>query len=247
MVSSWFHALLPGLWITLEVSGATMAITVVASLFLAIASISPSAVARRAATAYVDVFRSIPLLALLLFTYYGLGRVAVTLHVSALWLGIFGLSLSESAYLGEIYRGALQAVPATQWEAGRSLGLSWGQIVRSVIVPQFVLPAIPSTLVMMVAVVKNSSLLSIIAISELTLTAEDLIAQTFKPLQIYLLLAAIYLAITLPLGYLARFLEGRFAVGPTGPRATAWGRRPRLAGAMHGANSVANIEHGGRS
>lgn len=246
-MGSWFHALLPGLWITLEVSGATMAITVVASILLAIASISPSAVARRAATVYVDVFRSIPLLALLIFTYYGLGRAAVTLHVPALWLGIFGLSLSESAYLGEIYRSALRAVPGTQWEAGRSLGLAWGQIVRSVIFPQFVLPAIPSTLVMMVAVVKNSSLLSIIAISELTLTAENLIAQTFKPLQIYLLLAAIYLAITLPLGYLARFLEGRFDVGPTGSRVAVPGRRTRLASPVRAAHSMADTEHGGRS
>jgi His/Glu/Gln/Arg/opine family amino acid ABC transporter permease subunit len=218
-IGGWLHELWPGLKVTLQVSLWTTVASVCWSLVLALASISPSRTARMAATLYVDLFRSIPLLALLFFTYYGLGSITVSLHISALWLGIGGLVLSESAYLAEVYRSTFQAVPATQWEAGASLGLRWHQIVRHVVVPQFILPAIPTTLVMLIAVLKNSSLLSIIAINELTLTAESLIAETFKPLQIYLLLAAIYLAVTVPLGYLSRALERRFVDSPLPRRA----------------------------
>lgn len=209
MIGSWLHTLWPGLKLTILICLWVNGLSIVWSIVLSIMSIAPFRILRFIAKAYTELFRSIPLLALLFFTYYGLGSYAVRYHLSTLWLGIGSLVLSESAYLAEIYRATFQSIPPSQWEAGRSLGLTWPQIVRRVVLPQFVLPAIPSTLNMLIAIMKDTSLLSVITVSELTLNATQLVSVTFQPLQIYLLIAGIYLAMILPVAYLAEYLENR--------------------------------------
>lgn len=206
-LASWVAILLGGLWVTILLSVAAGIATIIFSTLLAIASVCPSSVLRILARAYTDIFRSIPLLALLIFIYYGLGPLAVQLNISAFWLAVLSLTLSESSYLAEVYRGGLQAIPVEQREAAESLGLDWGKTLRLVVIPQALPPAIPGTVNLLIATIKDSSLASLIAIQEVTLTATTLVSQTFLPLQVYLVLAVMYVALIAPLAATARLLE----------------------------------------
>jgi His/Glu/Gln/Arg/opine family amino acid ABC transporter permease subunit len=208
-IISWLAILSGGLVVTLELSAVTALFTVAFSALLAVCRVSPLRWVRALASLYVDLFRSIPLLALLIFLYYGLGRVAVQFGVSGFWLVVAGLTLSESSYLGEVYRGGLLAIPQTQWEAAASLGLGWPSILWRVVLPQAVPSAIPATLNMLISIVKNSSLASLVAVSEVTLMATILVSNTFEPMQVYLLLALLYLAMIVPISLLSRWLETR--------------------------------------
>jgi His/Glu/Gln/Arg/opine family amino acid ABC transporter permease subunit len=229
-VISWVAILSGGLVVTIELSAFTALFTIAFSALLAICRVSPWRWARMLASLYADLFRSIPLLALLIFLYYGLGRVAVQFGISGFWLVVAGLALSESAYLGEVYRGGLLAIPQSQWEAAASLGLGWPSILRRVVLPQAVPSAIPSTLNMLISIIKNSSLASLVAVSEVTLVATILVSETFEPMQVYLVLAMLYLAIIIPVSLVSRWLESRvghanlslaeYARVPAGPQAT---------------------------
>ena len=159
------------------------------------------------ARGYADVFRSIPLLALLIFIYYGLGPIAGQLNISAFWLAVLGLTLSKSSYLAEVYRSGLQAIPVEQREAAESLGLDWRQTLGLVVLPQALPPAVPGTVNLMIGTIKDSSLASLISVQEVTLTATILVSQTFLPLQVYLVLAVMYVALIAPLALAARLLE----------------------------------------
>ena len=198
-----------GLVVTIELSVFTALFTIAFSVLLAICRVSPWRWARILPGLYADLFRSIPLLALLIFLYYGLGRVAVQFGVSGFWLVVAGLSLSESAYLGEVYRGGLLAVSQSQWEAAASLGLGWPSILWRVVLPQAVPSAIPSTLNMLISIIKNSSLASLVAVREVTLVATILVSETFEPMRVYLVLAVLYLAIIIPISLASRWLESR--------------------------------------
>ncbi len=206
---SWLAILAGGLVVTIELVTFTTLFTVALSVVLAICSVSPWRPVRLLVSLYADLFRSIPLLALLFFLYYGLGRVAVQFGVSGFWLVVAGLTLSESAYLGEIYRGGLLAIPHTQWEAAASLGLGWPSTIRYVVLPQALPPAVPSTLNMLISIIKNSSLASLVAVGEVTLVATILVSQTFEPMQVYLVLALLYLVLIAPISLVSRWLEGR--------------------------------------
>jgi His/Glu/Gln/Arg/opine family amino acid ABC transporter permease subunit len=227
----WLAILGSGLLVTVELTLAATALTVVFSAGLALADISPWRSVRIPALFYADVFRSIPLLALLIFVYYGLGPLASKLGISAFWLAVAGLTISESAYLSEVYRGGLQAIPDGQWDAAASLGLGWFSAARLIVLPQALPPAVPSTMNMVIAILKDSSLASLIAVPEVTLTATVLVSETFRPLQVYAVLALLYLALVVPLTLLAHRVERLFrdaGDGSTGVRAGE--ARPVLAG-----------------
>lgn len=207
---SWLAILLGGLIVTIKISIFTTLFTIAFSTLLSICAISPWRPLRVLTGLHNDLLRSIPLLALLIFFYYGLGRLTAGLGISAFWLAVAALTINESAYLAEIYRGTLLSIPPSQWEAAASLGLGWASTVRLVVLPQVLPPAVPSTLNMLIAVIKNSSLASLIAVAEVTLTATILVSQTFEPMQVYLVLSVLYLALILPISLLARWLEKRF-------------------------------------
>ncbi|HYM51054.1 MAG TPA: amino acid ABC transporter permease [Candidatus Limnocylindrales bacterium] len=203
----WLAILAGGLVVTIGLTAATGVLAVIWSGLLATASISPWRWLRGTARLYADIFRSIPLLALLIFVYFGLGPYASKLGVSSFWLAVLALTLSESSYMAEVYRGALQSIPGSQWEAALSLGLSWPATVRLVVLPQALLPAIPSTVNALIATLKDSSLASLIAVNEVTQTATILVSDTFLPLQVYTVLGALYFVLIAPLSYVSKRLE----------------------------------------
>lgn len=210
---SWLAILAGGLIVTVKLSVFTTMFTIAFSTLVSICAISPLRWLRVPAGFYADLLRSIPLLALLIFFYFGLGRLTAGLGVSAFWLAVAALTINESAYLAEIYRGTLLSIPQSQWEAAASLGLGWVATVRLIVLPQALPSAVPSTLNMLIGIIKNSSLASLIAVNEVTLAATILVSQTFEPMRVYLVLSLLYLMLIVPFSLLARWLERRVGAG----------------------------------
>jgi glutamine transport system permease protein len=206
---SWLQIMVGGLWVTIQLSAATALGCIVLSTGLAIFGISRRRFLRAFVSGYVDIFRSIPLLVLLLLVYYGLGSLTKETGLNTFWLVAISLIVSESAYLSQTYRGGIQAIPAGQWDAGGSIGLTWGQTLRLIILPQAIPPGIPSTLNSVIGIVKNSSLASLVGLAEVTLVSNDVVYSSFRPLQVYLVLGVLYAAVVIPLTILSAWYERR--------------------------------------
>jgi polar amino acid transport system permease protein len=179
-------------------------------LALALGRVSRIATLRFIATAYIQLIQGTPLLVLLFLSYFGLSMAGYRLDpvVAA------GLSLTiyVGAFLGEIWRGCIEAVPRTQWEASDCLGLNRFQQYTHVILPQAVRIATAPTVGFMVQVVKNTSLASIIGFVELTRAGQIVNNSTFQPFLVFLFVGAIYFAICYPLSVASRVLERRLHV-----------------------------------
>lgn len=210
----WLAILAGGMAVTFQLTVATVVLTIAWSTIVAVSSVSPWRPLRVATRLYVDLFRSIPTLALLLFTYYGLGKYIAHLDVPTLALPVIGLTLAESANLSEIYRAGLEAIPKAQHDAAASLGLGWLRTIGLVILPQALVASIPATVNMVIFTIKDSSLASLIATPEVTGTASLLVSEVFQPLPVYILLALLYIAVIVPLTVVATpleaFLDHRF-------------------------------------
>ena len=160
---------------------------------------------RRAVSLYVELFQSTPLLMQLFMVYFGLPRLGI--DVSAWLAAAVCLTLYSSAFLTDIWRGAVEAIPRGQWDGSASLGLHYLAQLRLVILPQATRMAIPPTVGFLVQLVKSTALASIVGFHELTRTAQILTNATFQPFVIYGMVALIYFAICYPLTELSRRLE----------------------------------------
>lgn len=197
-------------WLTtLGVSLVAMVVSVTLGFLLMLGRRSPWELVRMFCSGVVELVRGSPLLVQLLIGHY--------IIANALWLdqplftGVILLGCFEGAYLAEIFRGAVESISASQLEAARAVGFNRAQTYRFVIIPQAMRRALPGTTGQLVSLIKDSSLLSVIGIEELVQKVKIMNAATFKPLEGFLPLALAYLIVTLPLSYLARRLEGRFA------------------------------------
>ena len=203
--------LLRGLGVTLEIAAAGAALALAAGLATALMALSSSPVARFLARAYVEVARNTPLLAQMLVVYFVLAKA---LGLTRWQAGVLTLGLYEGAFAAEIVRGAILAVAAGQWEAARALGLRTGRIYRHVVLPQALPLMLPPLTGVLVNAVKHSSIVSVIAIFDLTTEGRALIADTFMSFEVWLAVAALYLAVTVPLSAAAALLERRLAPRP---------------------------------
>ena len=158
----------------------------------------------------MELFRSVPLLVLLLWVFYGL-PVIIGLQLSVFATGVLSLALSDSAFEAEVFRAGIQSVPKGQIEAAKSLGLTWSQQMRLVVMPQAIKVILPALGNQFVYVLKMSSLVSVIGLQELTRRANELNVSEYRPLEIYTLLVAEYLLLILVVSYLVRRLERRLA------------------------------------
>jgi polar amino acid transport system permease protein len=157
---------------------------------------------------YVGLFQGTPLLGQLLFFYFGLSILG--LDVSAFAAAVFTLALYSAAFLSEIWRGAIAAVPRQQWEAGESLGLSRLQTLVDVVLPQAMRTAIPPTVGFFVILIKDSSLVSVLGFVELTRAAQIINNSTFRSFTIFGTVALLYFLLCFPISRLSRRLEARF-------------------------------------
>jgi polar amino acid transport system permease protein len=165
---------------------------------------------RTLAMLYIKLIQGTPLLILLFLAYFGLP--ALGLVVEPIVAAAVGLSIYVSAYLGEIWRGSLEAVPRTQEEAAACLALNWHQRLVHVILPQAAKIATPPTVGFMVQIVKNTSLASAIGFVEVVRAGQMINNATFRPLVVFVLIAALYFSLCYPLSAWSRRLERRFDV-----------------------------------
>lgn len=209
-ISNWLPQLLAGAAGTLKLTISAFLVGGVIGLFLALARVSRSRFIRRCAMVYIDVFRGIPAVTLLFLIYFGLASYGVVFD--AYTASVIGLGLNAAAYLAEIFRSGLQAIHGGQREAAEMLGLRNNQVMRYVLLPQALRVVIPPVANFAIALLKDSSVASLISAPELMLRARDLAGEYFMPFQIYMLVAAIYLSISYPISTAARYIERRMTV-----------------------------------
>jgi polar amino acid transport system permease protein len=202
--------LLGGMGWTVLLATAALLVSVPIGLAVALAALAR----RRPATAFnrvwVELFRAIPLLVLLLWVYYGL-PVVLGLSLGPFAAGVIALALSDSAFEAEIFRAGIQSVEAGQREAALALGLSPWQAMRLVILPQALRRVLPALGNQLVYLLKMSSLVSVVGLAELTRKANELVVSLYRPLEVYSFLVLEYLALILLASWLVRRLEARLA------------------------------------
>ena len=198
--------LISGITTTIYISTISIVIAMVVGLLIAIPAITKNKYLSYVNVFYVEVVRSVPLLVLILWVYYGL-PILTGFSFSPFVSGIIALSISESAFMAEIFRGGINAIKKTQWEAATSLGLNFSKKLKLVILPQAFKVILPALGNQFVYVLKMSSLVSIIGISDLTRKANELVVSTYRPLEIYTFLILEYLILILIVSYFVRKLE----------------------------------------
>ena len=183
----------------------------IVGLPIALMRVARSPVLRGLSSAYIQLIQGTPLLIVLFLSYFGLGIMGFKLAP----LVAAGLSLTfyAAAFLGEIWRGCIEAVPKTQWEASDCLGLNRFQQYAYVVLPQAMRIAIPPTVGFMVQIVKNTSLASVIGFVELARAGQIVNNSTFEPFVIFSCVAAIYFALCYPLSVASRYLERKAHAG----------------------------------
>lgn len=174
----------------------------------AVLRVVPWAPLRWPAAVYVSLFRGTPLLVQLFVIYYGLPSIGI--EFTPVTAGILALSLNSGAYLSESLRGAILGIGQGQWRAAYSLGLSWPQALGHVVLPQALRMAVPSMSNTLISLIKDTSLVSVITMTELMLVTKELISVTFQPLPLYIAAALIYWALSLCFEALQRHAERRF-------------------------------------
>lgn len=197
-----------GFWVTMAISLASLVLSSVIGFLVAFMRHYGDAFLRALARVYVELVRGTPLLVQILVFFYVIANVAGldNRYVA----GVLSLSLFAGAYMSEIVRAGLESVGKSQLDSARAIGLSGAQTLRYVILPQAARVVLPPAAGQLVSLIKDSSLLSVIAISELTLNAQEVNSFTYSTLESYIPLAVLYLFITLPLGFVIRALERRF-------------------------------------
>lgn len=198
--------LVEGLQFTLFISAVSLVFALVIGLVTALLRISNSPIARGVATFYLEVSRNSPLLIQIFFIYFVLGPV---LGLGRVVAAILALSLFEGAYASEIFRSGILSVARGQHEAAYSIGLTPYHTYRLIIIPQAIRTVLPPLTSQAISLIKDSALVSTIAIYDLTMQAQALIAETYLTFEIWFTVAAMYLVITISLSILVSFLERR--------------------------------------
>lgn len=205
VVEGW-RALLEGTMTTIVVTLSALTISLVAGLLIGLARLRPSVhLLYWPTTLYVTVIRGTPLLVQLFLLFFGLPQLGVQLP--AFFCAVLGLSAYSAAYVSEVVRGAIQSIDRGQMEAARSLGMSYRGAMRDIIVPQALIRMLPPLGNEVVALIKNSALVSLLTIHDLLFEGSAIISVTYRSLEVYLAIAGIYLVLTLTAGHALQRVE----------------------------------------
>ncbi|WP_313705313.1 amino acid ABC transporter permease [Massilia sp.] len=199
--------MLQGAGYTLLFALASMAGGLAIGFPVALLRLAPWALLRWPAALYVSIMRGTPLLVQIFVIYYGLPSVGI--EFAPVTAGVLALSLNAGAYLSESVRGAIASIGQGQWRASFSLGLGYGQTLVHIVLPQALRVAVPSMSNTLISLIKDTSLVSVIALTELMLATKEAIATSFRPLPLYLAAAAIYWVLSLFFEGLQRRAERR--------------------------------------
>jgi polar amino acid transport system permease protein len=198
-----------GIQVTFKVTLMSIALSLVVGLIAGLGRISSNRLINGVASLYVEVIRGIPLLVQLFYIYYALGRF---IKLEDITCAVISMSICYGAYIAEIFRAGINAVPEGQTEAARSLGMTHYQTMRYVILPQAFKTILPPVGNECVALLKDSSLVSILAVADLLRRGREFASQSFNYFEAYTMVALIYLVITLILSKLVGLMEDRLSV-----------------------------------
>jgi len=211
LVVNSFPLLLIGAGVTVQITVLSTAIGFVIGLIVGVARISNLRVLRMLAEVYVEFFRGTPLLVQIFLFYFAL-PVITGQRIDPFIAAISACGINSGAYVAEIFRAGIQSVDDGQMEAGRSLGMTWLQTMRYIIVPQAFKRVIPPLGNEFIAMLKDSSLVSVIGFEELTRRGQLIIAKTYGSFEIWMSVAVIYLVMTLTISRFVAYLERRYRV-----------------------------------
>ena len=201
--------ILSGLWITLKISFFAAILTFFIGIIVAFMKLSPIVFIKDLATVYVTIVRGTPLLVQIFLFYF---IVANIFEFDRFVAGVLSLGIFFGAYMAEILRGAIQSIDKGQLEASKSLGISNFQAMRYIILPQAFKRALPTLIGEMIALVKDSSLVSVISITDLTKVGKEIVANTFSPFETWIIVALLYLCITSVLSLIGHRIEKKMAL-----------------------------------
>ncbi|TEP60720.1 amino acid ABC transporter permease [Pseudomonas aeruginosa] len=199
--------LLQGAMYTVLFAAVSMVLGLILGFSVAVVRVTKVPVVSQIAAVYVSAFRGTPLLVQIFVLYYGLPSVGI--EFTPVTAGILALTLNVAAYLSESMRGAILGIDKGQWEAGLSVGLTWGQTLWNIITPQALRLAVPSLSNSLISLIKDTSLISVITVTELMLATKEVIAETFQPLPLYLAAAGIYWLLSALFERVPKALENR--------------------------------------
>lgn len=201
--------LMLGLWTTLWLSAISSFFALILGLLTGLARISKNITLRGLASIYVECIRGTPLLVQIFIAYFFLGTV---FNLSRNVCGIGALALFAGAYVAEIVRAGIQSIPKGQMEASRSLGMTAFQTMKDIILPQAFKKILPPLSGQFISLIKDSSLVSVIAITDLTKSGREIITSTFATFEVWIVVAAMYLLVTSVLSQLVYYMERRLAI-----------------------------------
>lgn len=211
--------LIVGLWITLKISVIATIAGVIIGVIGGLTRISANPALKWLTILYVEIIRGSPLMVQILIWYFVLGTVINDLlaasglgRLPAFWYGAASLACFAGAYVTEIVRAGIQSIHRGQTEAARSLGMSYAQSMRYIILPQALRRILPPLAGQFISLIKDSSLLGIIAIRELTKAAREIVTASLQPFEVYLLLGILYLILTFSLSMAVQHMEKRMAI-----------------------------------
>ena len=201
--------LIQGLLFTFRISGISLVLALAIGLGTALVRLSDSFMGRILTRVYLEVIRNTPLIVQVYLTYFVIGPI---LGLGRFASAVMALSLFEGSYMSEIFRSGIVSLHKGQWEAAYSLGLSPFDTYRDVILPQAIRRILPPLTSEVISLIKNTSLVSLVSLSDLALQARVIAADTFLTFEVWFATAAIYLAITVPLSMIVYTMEKRFKI-----------------------------------
>jgi polar amino acid transport system permease protein len=209
LIQSAFPLLIAGACITVEITALTVFFGMIIGICVSLIRMSDFKILRWMGNVYVDFIRGTPLLIQIFLVYFALPSI-IGHRVDAYFAAISACSINSGAYMAEVFRGGIQSIDIGQMEAGRSLGMTWWQTMRYVILPQAFKRIIPPLGNEFIAMLKDSSLVSVIGFEELTRRGQLIIARTYASFEIWMAVAIIYLILTFTVARLTGLLERKF-------------------------------------
>ncbi|MBR3318449.1 MAG: amino acid ABC transporter permease [Atopobiaceae bacterium] len=200
-----------GLSLTLELAGVSLVFAMVIGIFASLMGMSKNPILRGINKAFVAIIRGTPLLVQGFFIYFGITGL-LGIRITAFMAGTIALSLNAGGYLSEIFRGGIQAVDPGQREAARSLGLSASQTTWRIIIPQAIRICIPSVVNQWCITIKDTSIISVIGLAELTKMGQNIIARTYRSFEVWIIVGAMYFIVIWLLTVLARVVEKKVSL-----------------------------------
>ncbi|WP_025209336.1 amino acid ABC transporter permease [Hippea sp. KM1] len=200
--------LLMGLYMTIKVSIASIIMALVIGFIAGLMRISDNPLLRNLSILYIELVRGTPLLVQIFIVYFFIGTI---FSMTRFFAGAFALAVFEGAYIAEIIRAGIQSIPRGQTEAAVALGMNYYQVMRYIIMPQAIKRVLPALAGQFISLIKDSSLLSVISLTELTKAGREIVSSTFSPFEVWFSVAALYFIVTYTLSLLDRYLERRLA------------------------------------